>query len=139
LTATSASILLMLDKYSKLPVTQPSSCFVCSAAAYGHQRIVRASPVLVLGQTHMINRQLQRLKFLEIVLIVATPTLHRFLRRVYNRVGPLIASPGRSNRWYADLCYLSLKPVEWFALLVQAIARVPRTQVDAIYTGRKWS
>jgi len=135
-TATSVSIILMLDKYSKLPLTQPSSCFVCSAAAYGHKQIVASEPVVILGQIHLINRQLQRLKFLEIALIVVFPFLHRRIRIVYNKIGPILARPARCNRWYADICFFSLKPLEWFALSVQTIIRVPQSKIDSIYAPK---
>ncbi|MCY2976133.1 MAG: hypothetical protein NTW52_15870 [Planctomycetota bacterium] len=131
--ATTGSIMLMLNKYSQLPLTRPNDCFVCSAAAYGHKQIVLSQPVVILGQVHMINHQLQRLKFLEIVLLAAFPSLHRMIRGVYNRIGPMVALPARRNRWYADVCYLILKPLEGFAVFVQNIARIPQSKIDSIY------
>jgi len=131
--ATSGSIMLMLNKYSQLPLTRPNDCFVCSAAAYGHKQIVLSKPVVILGQVHMINHQLRRLKFLEIALMAVFPSLHRMIRSLYNRVGPLVARPARKSRWYADACYLSLKPVEWLAVLIQNMARIPESKIDRIY------
>ncbi len=133
LAATTVSIMLMLNKYLQLPLTQPSNCFVCSAAAYGHKQIVLSKPVVILGQVHMINHQLQRLKFLEIALVAVFPLLHRMIRSVYDRIGPMVARPARRNRWYADTCYLSLKPLEWLAVVVQTIARIPQSKIDRIY------
>ena len=133
--STSASITLMLDSYAKLPPNPPNGCFVCSAAAHGHPRIVHAQPVVISNQTHMINRQLKRLKFLEIVLHVVVPRSHRKIRGVYNRIGPFFARPARSNRWYADVCYLILKPLEWFAVVLQVTARVPLSTINSIYNG----
>ncbi len=134
LAATTGSIILMLNKYSQLPVTRPNDCFVCSAAAYGHKKIVLSQPVVIMGQVHMINQQLRRLKFLEIALIAAFPLLHRIIRVFYNRVGPIVARPARGSRWYADICYLSLKPVEWLAILVQTITQIPQSKIDRIYS-----
>lgn len=42
------------------------------------------------------------------------PASHRAFRRVYNRVGPVIAGRIRSP-YAADAVYLALKPVEWLA------------------------
>jgi hypothetical protein len=131
--ATTSSILLMLNKYSQLPLTRPNDCYVCSAAAYGHKQIVLSKPVVILGQVHMINHQLQRLKFLEFALMAVFPLCHRMIRSIYNRVGPVIARPARKSRWYADACYLSLKPIEWLAVFVQTIARIPESKIDRIY------
>ncbi|MEO1529658.1 MAG: DUF6688 family protein [Planctomycetota bacterium] len=108
------AVLVSLTEYSKLPLEDPGTCFVATAACRGHRRVVRAGRCDNGG---LVSPQLQRLKGFEIGLRTLFPRFHRGLRVVYNALGPRVARRVRSP-WAGDLCYLALKPAEWFALLV---------------------
>jgi len=94
--------------YRALPTTQPSGCYVVTAAARGHRRFVRARAAGGM----MVNDQLRRLKCAEIALATAAPSLHRAVRGAYDRVGPVLAA-GMVHPLLADLAYVLLKPAEW--------------------------
>jgi hypothetical protein len=94
--------------YHALPTVAPSRCYVASAAARGHRRFVRSQIVAGIP----VNDQLRRLKCAEIALATVAPFLHRALRRVYDRVGPVLAA-GMIHPLLADLAYTMLKPAEW--------------------------
>ncbi|MFI5402199.1 MAG: DUF6688 family protein [Planctomycetota bacterium] len=87
--------------YRELPEHR-SDCYVATAAARGHRRLVGPWPSL----------QLVWLKRGELVLAQLAPRVHRRLRRVYDGVGPGFAARIR-HPLAADLAYLSLKPAEW--------------------------
>ncbi|MDA8745526.1 hypothetical protein N9N28_12910 [Rubripirellula amarantea] len=111
------SILLSLNRYSTLPVTPPSSCYVVTAASRGHVWLVN-------------KNQLVALKMFELVLQARHPRTHRMLRLAYDRIGPALARR-ISNPWLADVAYLLLKPVEWLARLAlivwQTVSSVNRS------------
>ncbi len=104
-------IALAIDSYSKLPTQPPQGCYIATAAARGHRRLV-GSRVVVLpgGRSMRVNRQLQTLKCGELALQVAMPRVHRVLRRVYDVLGPPIA--GRMGVWSADAAFMLLWPVQ---------------------------
>jgi hypothetical protein len=97
-----------IQAYQRLPTNPPSRCYVASAAARGHRRLVRSREV---GGV-MVNGQLRRLKCAEIALATVAPRLHRAVRRAYDRVGPVLAK-GMVYPLLADLAYVALKPAEW--------------------------
>ncbi len=107
-----AKIVLAQHEYSRLRDTPPGGCFIVTAAARGHRRLV-GSWRGVGGVVE--NMQLRRMRAMEAVLMDRWPRFHRCLRAVYNRLGPLVA---RRIRWpyLADAIYLLLKPVELAAL-----------------------
>jgi hypothetical protein len=121
---------IMLDEYSKLPTTNPN-CYVSSAAAKGHRRLVGSRENLRNGL--VVNDQMRRLKFLELTLQATSPMMHRLLRQIYNRIGPPLARQCRRSIWLADLSYLLLKPSEWIAMVLQVIAGVDEHRVAGIY------
>ncbi len=94
-----------LQRYASLPdQPPPQTCYVATAAAGGHRWLVD-------------DRQVRRLKAFEWWLRDVCPTGHRGLRQVYDRWGPPLA--GRLDRaWKADVAYLTLKPAEYFAVVV---------------------
>jgi hypothetical protein len=98
--------------YAALPTTRPTHCYVATAAARGHRRLVRSARTPTGA---LVNDQLRRLKCAEIAVATARPDLHRRLRRAYDRLGPRVA-PALACPLLADLAYLSLKPLEWAAL-----------------------
>lgn len=99
--------------YQTLPPTPPAQCYVASAAAGGHAAFVGSRSIGIDGVSVAVNDQLRRLKALEIALAVGWPAGHRAVRRVYDRIGPLMARVIRRNRWLSDAAYVSLKPFEW--------------------------
>ena len=109
------SINLVLVEYAKLPTEAPHDCYVATAAARGHRRLVGTQPVnKISGQTFLANNQMRYLKAAELVLKTTCPTIHLWCRAVYDRLGPRLAS------WLvwpvlADVAYLALKPAEWTA------------------------
>lgn len=111
-----------LQAYAALPVDPPSSnCYIATAAACGHPRIVGSREVQgAAGATFRANRQLAYLKCGEIALQALSPKLHGNLRLVYDRVGPPLARALR-NRWLADVAHLGLKPAEWMTRIALGI------------------
>lgn len=95
--------------YQALPTSPPNRCYIASAAARGHKRVVkgRRGP-----DGAVINDQLCRLKCGEIALAAIWPGGHRIMRRIYDGVGPVLAR-GLVNSVSADVAYFLLKPAEW--------------------------
>jgi len=109
------SVMVMLEEYMQLPTQPPSRCYVATAAAKGHARFVGARIVpSAAGQPVSVNAQLRYLKAAELMLLCAMPRLHRWVRVLYDALGPYIASR-LSHPLLADMAYLSLKPAEWIA------------------------
>jgi hypothetical protein len=108
------SIKMMWIEYAKLP-TSPPQCYVATAAARGHQRWVRAEFVpLSSGETSPANDQLRYLKAAELAMEATCPTMHRTVRRAYDRLGPPAATL-LVHPLLADAAYVALKPAEWTA------------------------
>lgn len=102
--------------FEQLPVDPPDDCFVASAAARGHARVVGAEPVrFANGRTIPVTRQLRALKAAELALIALTPRLHRALRFVYDRAGPPLAA--RLGRTTGTLAWIALLPAQALAEL----------------------
>ncbi len=110
---TAATIALAIRRHAMLPETTPALCFVVSAAARGHRRLVGSMPV---HAGVVLNRQLRTLICAELALAYVAPRLHRALRQGYNRVGPALARQIR-HPLAGDVAYLCLKPLEWLAAL----------------------
>ena len=109
------AIATIAEKYSKLPTSPPSRCYVATAASRGHARLVGARPVRCAdGSVVRMNAQTRTLKCAEIILREACPRTHRLLRRIYDALGPALAAR-LTHPLLADAAYLSLKPFEWFA------------------------
>jgi hypothetical protein len=110
------NILKMYELYAALP-PEPPNCYIATAAAQGHPRFVRSSSVETKCGKHLrINRQLQRLKCFELALMVLSPSLHGFVRTVYDVVGKRLAARIK-NPYLADIAYLLLVPAEWISFL----------------------
>ncbi|GAA4328766.1 DUF6688 domain-containing protein [Flaviaesturariibacter amylovorans] len=95
--------------------------YLCSVAALGHPRLVR--PLRYgwrRGGRIICNRQLLVSNAFEELVAERAPSLHRAVRRRYDRVGSLI------HRHYgifrvrlvSDAVYLLMKPLEWSFLFV---------------------
>src|SRR5258706_1090825 len=111
-------ILKMYDLYAALPTKPPPECYIATAAAQGHPRLVGSKLVQRAdGKFLQVNVQLQVLKCAELALIVVSPRLHTILRRIYDVVGRSLARRIH-NPFIADIAYLLLKPCEWLAGLI---------------------
>jgi hypothetical protein len=107
--------------YNALP-TQPPGCYVCTASAYGHRWLTRAEPVQFAdGRWLLVTKQMRTLKAAENRIAQQVPQLHRVMRRVYDRLGPAIASRIRSP-WLADVSYFFFVPFAVVAWLLLRIA-----------------
>jgi len=103
--------------YLSLP-DNPPTCFVVTAALRGHEWIV--GPFLHIerrGVSRFVNSQLTTFWRFESLWALHFPRTHRVFRRLYNRLGPQIASR-ITSRVSADAMYCLLKPLEVFATAV---------------------
>ncbi len=133
------SVLWMLQEYAKLPTTPPEGCYVSTAAARGHRRLVGAEEYAARsGKVYRVNDQMRYLKAAELLLAALSPPAHRVCRQIYDLIGPKLAAR-LVHPLLADAAYLSLKPAEWLcraglALLLpdrgQSIRRVYRPGAD---------
>ena len=121
----------VIREYEKLPPQPPQRCFVSCAAAHGHPRLVGTENEI--GKTRPVNMQMRRLKLLEFALQTLAPVLHQRIRRFYNCVGPKLASVCQANRWFADLTFIVLKPVEAVAISVQTVLKISEEHIRTIY------
>ena len=128
------SVMASMVEYSKLPLEPPSGCYVVTAAARGHAWFVKADDNLC--QRFPVNRQLCRLKAFEIVVKSIWPRAHRLFRKIYDTLGPIVANR-LSNRLFADLAYVSLKPVEWIAAISVRVV-VGKTASQIVSQLYKW-
>ena len=122
----------ILIEYQNLPKTDPN-CFVASAAAYGSPQLVKSEVVRGNDGDVMLNQQMQRLKFLELVLQSLLPKAHFAIRKVYNWLGPKLANYGKASPALANASYLLLKPLELAAVIARLIAGVSADRVRQIY------
>ena len=127
------SILKAIELYQALPPAPPD-CYVATASARGHRRLVHSRPVATPTGTLLVTRQLQLLKCAELALLALAPRAHRLVRSLYDRFGPPLARR-LTNPFMADAAYLAFKPFEWTAGLVLKIL-VP--EIDE-YAGRLYS
>ena len=111
------NILKMFELYNAMP-TEPPNCYIATAAAKGHPRFVGSRTVtLVNGKSMRVNRQLQRLKALEIAWMGVSAPSHRMMRRVYDVIGRRLAEHIQ-NPLFADIAYLILVPGELLSFFV---------------------
>lgn len=121
-----------LEDYQKLPTQQPD-CYVCSAAANGHARWVGSSRINTPQGPAMVNLQMRRLKLLELMMAVVCPCAHRVIRVIYDAIGPVLARHCVCNRWFADITFAMLKPVEWLAIVTAWVVGLSATSASRIY------
>ena len=96
--------------YEDLPDEMPDHCFVVTAATKGHRNVVHTW--FDADDDRLLNQQLLTFWKFEHLLKLQTPKFHWLIRRIYNRIGPVVARL-IVFRWQADLVYLLLKPAEW--------------------------
>ena len=103
--------------YKSLPV-DPSGCFVVTAASRGHEEFVGPfTKITRHGRERRVNQQLMTFWQLEELWRRRSPLSHCCFRRVYNRIGPVIARR-LTSRWHADAACAALKPLEWTARFI---------------------
>ncbi len=114
------SVLRVLYEYTQLPA-HPSGCYIATAAACGHRRLVRSAQCQAAdGTGFCVTRQLRVLKCAELILMHTCPSLHRSCRNAYDRLGPPLARR-MSHPLLADIAYLSIKPFEWAAIVLMRL------------------
>ncbi|MBK6795035.1 MAG: hypothetical protein IPG80_21380 [Anaerolineales bacterium] len=85
------------------------------------------------GKSMQVNRQLQRLKALEIALMGVSAPSHRMMRRLYDVLGKRLARYIQ-NPILADIAYLILLPVEWISFFVlKSIIPEIQTLTERLY------
>ena len=95
--------------------------YLCSVAAKGHNTIVK--PIRIgerNGSKIICNRQLLISNAFEELIQERIPKVHRIIRRNYNKVGDFIHCYYWvfNNKYFSDLIYILMKPLEWTFLLV---------------------
>ncbi len=111
------NILKMYELYAALP-PQPPDCYIATAAANGHPRIVGSRTVhLSNGKEMRVNSQLQRLKSVELALQAISPLAHKLIRKIYDVVGKKLAAYIQ-NPLLADVAFFFLLPVELISFAV---------------------
>jgi hypothetical protein len=122
--------------YAALPTAAPG-CYIATAAASGHTKFVGSAPVRTAdGSTFPANLQLRRLKCVELAVASICPVGHRFIRRIYDRIGPPLARLIAPHPLLADLAFAILKPLELltFGLLITCAPEV-RLKMNGLYRG----
>jgi hypothetical protein len=115
------SVLLSQCCYQSLS-NIPPTCFVVTAASRGHRRFVGPFfPIARRGESRLANKQLQTFWRFEELWQKSAPRTHRAFRKVYNRIGPIVAGRIRSPL-VADMVYMALKPFEMAGRLLIGIA-----------------
>jgi hypothetical protein len=122
------SIYSAMKFFATLP-KEPPDCYIATAAAKGHRRIVNSEEVVLHdGRVVRVNAQMRYLKCAELMLKAVAPGLHRICRRVYNALGSVLAK-GLVRPVLADAAYFMLKPLEWFSW---AVVKVVFQEVDDV-------
>lgn len=132
--ALQAAITRMYIIYNNLPTSPPPDCYIATAAAQGYPRLVGSFETTTAdGQPFRINRQLQRLKAAELILLALSPKTHRAVRKVYDVWGRYTAQK-ITHPAVATLVYWSLKPAEWVTkLLLMLLGNNCRLAVQKFY------
>lgn len=110
------AVLSAIEKHESLPAVPPN-CFLATAAARAPARLSGAFAAQTAdGRSFQASPQLQHFKLFELALREISPGTHRTLRRIYDRLGPQLASQF-SRPSSAALLWLTLKPFEAFAVV----------------------
>lgn len=113
--------------------------YLCSVAANGHPAAVKPLRLGIRkGRYIVCNRQLLVANAFEELLQERMPLVHRRLRANYNKVGNVIHRyyDVFSVKWFADLIYFLMKPLEWFFVFVLYLCdRRPENRIGRQYLG----
>lgn len=123
-----ASWLWSRSLYAALPDKAPDGCFIVTAAGHGHAEFVGPHfEVEHKGCRCLANQQLLTFWQFENFWRAQFPSSHARFRKIYNRVGPVVARR-ISSPWLADLTFIALKPLEWLARLCLQVNKFCRTE-----------
>ncbi|GEM_PF-3184955 len=106
-----AAIIWAENMYNSLP-EQKSDCFIVTATCRTNQRYI--SHTQLLDSNEKIPTQLLYMKSFEFLWKNTFPRSHTQFRRLYDIIGPKIASQINKHPIRAVICYFFLKPIEWF-------------------------
>lgn len=106
-----AAIIWAENMYNSLP-EQKSDCFIVTATCRTNQRYI--SHTQLLDSNEKIPTQLLYMKSFEFLWKNTFPRSHAQFRRLYDIIGPKIASQINKHPIRAVICYFFLKPIEWF-------------------------
>ena len=115
--------------------------YLCTIAAKGHPGLVR--PIRMRerrGRPIRCNRQLLVSNAFEELLEQRVPRLHRWVRRVFDKIGAGIHRHYWvfDHAWVSDLVYLAMKPVEWFFVVVLYLGdRRPEDRIGRQYLKKE--
>jgi len=116
------SVILSKKHYVSLP-DNPPSCFIVTSALGGHEGLVGPFSLISRdGVVRIANQQLLTFWQFEAIWQDRSPGSHRTFRRIYNRIGPIVAHRIKTT-FAADVVYLLIKPFEIFASLIVAISK----------------
>ena len=114
--------------------------YLCSVAAKGHTKIVKPQRIGIRnGQNIICNRQLLISNAFEDLIQDRLPSLHKLIRRQYNKVGNLIHRyyDNFNNKFVSDFIYILMKPLEWFFLLtLYTFDRKPENRIAKQYISK---
>jgi hypothetical protein len=127
------SYLTVLEEYAKLPTTAPD-CYICTAAACGHNRWVGTEErITENGEAFRVNNQMRYFKAFELLILAINPKSHRICRNTYDTIGPPLAR-FLVNPIFADIAYSILKPAEWLCRgLLYIITRDTSSHLRILY------
>lgn len=111
--------------------------YLCSVAANGHHQIVKPQRIGFRKGNYIIcNRQLLISNAFEELIAEASPTLHRIIRKNYNRIGNVIHKHYHffENKYLSDVVYLMMKPLEFiFWLTLYTFDKHPENRIAKQY------
>ena len=109
--------------------------YLCTVAAFGSPQLVKPLRWGIRGKQRIIvNRQLQIANAFEELIADLSPTLHRFIRKNYDRYGYDLSKKIKS-RWASNLTYILMKPLEWgFLLCLYTFCLRPEEKIRRQYS-----
>ena len=114
--------------------------YLCSVAANGHMQLVKPQRYGERkGGIIICNRQLLVSNAFEELIEQKCPSIHRVVRIKYDRVGDVVHRYYRlfRNRYFSDLVYVLMKPLEWFFLVtLYLVDRKPENRIAQQYIGK---
>ncbi len=110
--------------------------YLCTVAACGDEKVVKP---LRAGKRHneliVVNRQLLVANAFEDLIAEKTPTLHKIVRNIYDRVG-LPVSKYINTKRRSNLVYFIMKPLEWlFVFCLYFFDKNPEDRIHKQYLG----
>lgn len=112
--------------------------YLCTIAANGHADVVKPLRTGIRqGKTIVCNRQLLVSNAFEELIEEKLPTLHKWIRRQYNKVGKQLHQHYHvfNKQWISDMVYVLMKPLEWlFVLTLYTFDKKPENRIALQYT-----